>query len=131
MMNSKKKFFLIFGCFTLIIGIIELGILIRERNSIQEEENANNYFIDNMDTNIDKDSQYHDYVTDVLVEAIKEENGVKDCQININYSNGEIVSVNVNIVAEDDEVNISETDILNYVSKSLGISTEDIIVSYD
>lgn len=131
MANSKKKFFLIFGCFTLTIGIIILGILIRERNSIQEEENANSYCIDNMDTNIDKDSQYHDYVINVLVEAIKEKNGVKDCQIYTNYSNGEIVSVNVNVVAEDDEVNITETDILDYVSKTLGISTEDIIVSYD
>lgn len=128
---TKKKFFMILGCFAFFIGIIVTGIVIRKSNISRERETAYSYCIDNMDINIDKDSQYHDYITEVLAETIKDENGVKDCQINLDYSNSEIISANVSVAVEDDKINISETDILDYVSKSLDISTEDVIVSYD
>ena len=105
--------------------------MIRKSNISRERETANSYCIDNMDTNIDKDSQYHDYIAKALAETIKDANGVADCQVNIIFSNGEVVSADVNVIAEDDKINISETDILDYVSKSLDISTEDVIVSYD
>ncbi|MCH5248344.1 MAG: hypothetical protein J1E98_00355 [Lachnospiraceae bacterium] len=130
-MNSKKRLFLILGCCTLIVVITIMGIMLRESSSFQEREKANRYCIDDMDTNNDKDSLYFDYIVAVLVETIKNENGVMDCKINLNYSNGEIVSANVSVVAEGDEINISETNILDYVSQSLEISTEDIILSYD
>lgn len=130
-MNSKKIFFLILGSCTLVIGITVTGIMIRESNFFQDREKARSYNIDNMDTNIDKDSLYYDYIIEKLVETIKDEKGVMDCKINVNYSNGEIVSANVSVAAEDNKISISETNILDYVSQSLEISTEEIILSYE
>lgn len=130
-MSPKKGFFLILGSCTLVIGVTVMGIMIRESNFFQAREKARSYYIDNMDTNIDKDSLYFDYIIEELVETVKNENGVMDCRINVDYSNGEIVSANVSVVTEDDKINISLTNILDYVSQSLGISTEDIILSYE
>ena len=132
MMNSKKKLIMILVCITLFIGITVIGIAINGSSFSKEENEANSYNINTLlGTNIDKDSQYSDYISKLLAETIKEENGVMDCQVNISFSNGEVISANVNLVAEDDKVNISETDILEYVSKALEISKEDIIVTYD
>jgi len=130
-MNFKKRFFLILGGFAFIIGITVVGFMTRKSSFFQKRENTNNYCIDNMDVCLDKDSLYSDYIIKALVETIKDENGVMDCRINVNYSNGEIVSANVRVVAEDNGINISETNILNYVSQALEISTEDIVLSYD
>ncbi len=62
----------------------------------------------------------------MLVEELKEEIGVADCKIKINYSNGDILSANISVVAGDNENNIAESDIMDYVFRSLGISTENI-----
>lgn len=127
-MNSKKGFLLFGGCCILVIGVTIAGIMIGESSFSQEREKPNIY---GKDTNIDKDSLYLDYVIKTLVKAIKDEDGILDCKIDVEHLNGKIISANVNVVAENDEINISETNILNYISKTLEISTEDIILSFD
>ncbi len=129
-MNSKK-FLYSLGSFTLVIGVIVMGIMIRQSNFFPKRKTVNNYCIDNLNQNLDKDSLYYDYNIEALAGRIKDENGITDCKINVNYLNGEIISVNISVVVEDDEVNISETDILDYVSQSLEISIENIELSYD
>lgn len=90
-----------------------------------------NYCIDNLNQSLDKDSVYCDYIIAMLVEELKEEIGVADCKVKINYSNGDILSANISVIAGDNENNIAESDIMDYVSRSLGISTENIELSYD
>lgn len=67
----------------------------------------------------------------MLAEELKEEIGVADCKVKINYSNGDIPSANISVIAGDNENNISETGIMDYVFRSLEISTENIELSYD
>ena len=131
-MNYKKNA-LIMGSSILIIGITIAGIMIGEGSFSQAEEKGNSYCIDNWDADadIDKDSLYHDYLMKTLAENIKNEDGIRDCKIDVNYANGEIVSAKVSIDAENDEPTISETNILDYISQSLEISTEDIALSFD
>lgn len=115
-MNFKKRFYLILVCYILVIGVIIVGIIIGKRGFSPETP---------------QDSLYLNYIVKTLVETIEDENGIMDCKIDVNYSNGEIVSVNVSVVAENDEINISEISILDYISQSLGISTEDIVLSFE
>ena len=107
-----------------------MGIMIRAGSSLQKKEMEHSYCIDNLNSSLDKDSLYYDYIIEMLVEELKEKSGVADCKIKINYSNGDIPSTNISVVAGDNENNIAESDIMDYVSRSLGISTENIELSY-
>ncbi len=128
---STKKILGSLGGFVLIIGVIVMGIMIRAGSSLQKKEMEHSYCIDNLNSSLDKDSLYYDYIIEMLVEELKEKSGVADCKIRINYSNGDILSANISVVAGVDENNISETDMLDYVSQALGIPTENIELSYD
>lgn len=128
---STKKILGSLGGFVLIIGVIVMGIMIRAGSSLQKKEMGHSYCIDNLNSSLDKDSLYYDYIIEMLVEELKEKSGVADCKIRINYSNGDILSANISVVAGADENNISETDMLDYVSQALGIPTENIELSYD
>ncbi len=128
---STKKILGSLGGFVLIIGVIVMGIMIRAGSSLQKKEMEHSYCIDNLNSSLDKDILYYDYIIEMLVEELKEKSGVADCKIRINYSNGDILSANISVVAGADENNISETDMLDYVSQALGIPTENIELSYD
>lgn len=88
------------------------------------------YSIDHMNTNIDKEQAYLDYLRKTLAETIKEEMGVADCEIDLGYADGEIISAQVSIAAEDGGADISETDIVDYISHALEIPAEDIILYF-
>ena len=49
----------------------------------------------------------------------------------ISYINSEIVSADVRVVSKDDEIKSAETDIRDTVSEFLGISTENIEMTFD
>lgn len=127
--NFKKNPYLIFGCFALIIGIIAICNIIIKSSLFQERDNS--YSIDNVDTNIDNDSVYFEYIIETLTAKIKDEQGVADCKIDVGYSDGKIASANVSIIVKDEGINVSETNILNYISQTLEIDEEDIVLSYN
>lgn len=56
--------------------------------------------------------------------------GVADCEIDLGYADGEIISAQVSIAAEDGGADISETDIVDYISHALEIPAEDIILYF-
>lgn len=88
------------------------------------------YSMDHMNTNTDKEQAYLDYLRKTLAETIKEEMGVADCEIDLGYADGEIISAQVSIAAEDGGADISETDIVDYISHALEIPAEDIILYF-
>lgn len=107
-----------------------------------EEENINlecmdmeafttkDYYIDNVDTNTDKEQAYLDYLRKTLAETIKEEMGATDCEIDLSYADGEIISARVSIAAEDGGADMPEADIVDYISHALGIPAEDIVLTF-
>lgn len=88
------------------------------------------YYIDNMDTITDKEQAYLDYLENKLSETIKEEMGAADCEIDLSYADGGIISARVSITAGDGGADISETDIVDYIAHALGIPVEDIELTF-
>ena len=88
------------------------------------------YYIDNVDTNTDKEQVYLDYLRKTLAETIKEEMGATDCEIDLSYADGEIISARVSIAAEDGGADMPEADIVDYISHALGIPAEDIVLTF-
>ncbi|MBR1390774.1 MAG: hypothetical protein IJ567_04905 [Lachnospiraceae bacterium] len=80
------------------------------------------------DLTIDKNSLYSDYIGDTMASKIKDAYGFLDCKVEVHYSEDEIVSADVYVV-KNDEKDVAETDILDYVSESLGISAQDVSLS--
>lgn len=116
---DAKKIVLLFGCCVLVIWLTIAGFVIKWCSSSQNKE-----------TSIDKDSLYLDYTMNTLAETIKRENGILDCKIYADYSNGEIGSADVNVVVENNEITVSEIDLLGYISCFLELSKEDIMLSF-
>lgn len=81
-------------------------------------------------TDADKEDIFYSYLEKTMAENIIDIDGIVDCEMHINYSDGEVDSVDVSIVTEAGENNFSETDILRYISKALEISVEDISLSF-
>ena len=50
--------------------------------------------------------------------------------MDINCSNGEVLSANVKVAVEDKTGNDLETEIMDYLSTSLGISAKNIGISF-
>ena len=90
------------------------------------------YLITEIDSgDISIESVYCNYIENILTPQIEDYFEIPACKIDVSYSNGEIVSAEIRVVTEKDETNALETDIIDYVSKALGISTENITLSFD
>ena len=88
------------------------------------------YLITEIDSgDISIESVYCNYIENILTPQIENYFEISACKIDVSYSNGEIVSAEIRVVTEGDETNALETDIIDYVSKALGISTENITLS--
>lgn len=111
-------------CTLCFIAVFTIG----QNSAIAKAENFNQDV--NIDS-IDKKNEYFNYKEKILAEIIKDSNGISDCKIDINHSNDEVVSVDVNVVTENDNTGAWETTILNYISEALGISTEDITLTFN
>ena len=129
-MNYKKRLALIMGCGVIVICGVIAGVMVK-RNA---ESEIIQYSLDDIqNVNIidaDKEDMYYSYMEKTMAENITGIDGIVDCEMHINYSDGEVDSVDVSIVTETDENNFSETDILTYISKALEISVEDISLSF-
>ena len=90
------------------------------------------YLITEIDSeDISIESVYCNYIENILAPQIEDYFEITACKIDVSFSNGEIVSAEIRVVTEDDETNALETDIMDYVSKALEISTENITLSFD
>ena len=118
----KKATILSLGAAVIVIA----GIATMAATSAAKNRNDSfDYDITNFfDEDGDKESKYSDYITNEMASVIENNYEITSCKIDVSYSDGEIVSADIRVVTENDETNALETDISNYVSKALGISTE-------
>ena len=120
---NKKKIAVIGGC-VLILGITVGGITaVASRKDIHLEEFQENIVAD-------KDKSYSEYLANTISSTLKENYGIADCEMDINCSNGEVLSANVKVAVEDKTGNDLETEIMDYLSTSLGISAKNIGISF-
>ncbi len=127
-MSYKKKFTLILGGCVLVFGVTVGGIVANASGFSRENVYLSN---ENQDIVIDKESLYSEYVAKTIASKIKDSFEIEDCEINMTYLNGEFVFADISVVTENDEVNDLETNILDYVSETLGISTQYISITFN
>lgn len=120
----KKKFTLILGICVFILGVIT-GCAMTETNTYSHKDIC----LDDWSTNIDKDKEYSEFIEKTLASTIKEDCHLSDCKMKVSCSNGKITSAHVYIVTREDKSDDLETDILNYVSEALEISTQKVTLS--
>ena len=126
-MRMKKATLLSLGA----AAIIVVGTVTTFATSAVENS-THSYNIDTVfDGDIDKDRQYSEYITKVIASEIKDISGIIDCEVDVSRLNGEFVSADVSVVTKEGETDDLKTDILDYVSTSLGIPTENITLSFD
>lgn len=121
----KKRFTIILGACIFSLALITGGIAAEAGYSSQKNISTDN----NHKTNTAKDNLYYDYITNTLESAIKNNDEIQDCEININHSNNTLISVNVKIVTKDNELNTMDTDIKDYISQALEILPENITLT--
>ena len=127
--NVSKAVELRFSANNGVISFLQDGHVVFEPN-----EQSTQYSLDDIQnvntTDADKAAMYYSYLEKTMAENITDIDGIVECEMKINYSDGEVDSVDVSIVTETGENSFSETDILSYISKALGISVEDISLSF-
>lgn len=122
----KKRFTLILGVCTLGLALIAGGTAAEKWYSLQENISIDSY---NQSTNADKDSLYYDYIINTMESAIKDNDEILDCEIDVERLNGKLISADVKVITKNDGTNALETNIRDYVSKALEISSENITLS--
>jgi len=94
----------------------------------EESKNTNDY---NQYTENIKDSLYYDYIINVLESAVENSDEILDCKIDINFSGQKPAAADVKITAKDGGIGALQTDIKDYLSQSLNISYENIVLIFD
>lgn len=123
--KSKKGLFLAFGICILFAGTTIGNVYAENITAVKYID-----FDKGIISEVSKKDFSMDYVSAITVSAIKELNGVLDCEINFNVTDDENVFVNVMILAtENVEDNILEAGIAEYVSSAFDIPTENITMS--
>ena len=127
-MRMKKTSLLSLGAAVIVIvGITAAFAAFAAEN----QSNRSDFNLDAvLDGDIDKESKYADYIENRIASDIKDYYEFTACKMDVSLSNGEIVSAEIRVVTEDDETNALETDILDRVSKALGIPTESITLYF-
>lgn len=124
---KNKSWFLGIGIAVciLLVGIIFLMIHNIEESREEEADSVNQF------TDIEKEELYYDYMEKKLASMIERAYKFLDCEVDIGYSESEVLGVDIKFtVPEDSIVNDSmRTDISEFISKALDISTENIAVS--
>lgn len=124
---KNKSWFLGIGIAVciLLVGIIFLMIHNIEESREEEADSVNQF------TDIEKEELYYDYMEKKLASMIERAYKFLDCEVDIGYSESEVFGVDIKFtVPEGSIVNDSmRTDISEFISKALDISTENIAVS--
>lgn len=127
-MKNKSWFLSIgIGVCILLLAIICLVIQKNEKSRGEEADFTNQ----NELTDIEKRELQYDYLEKVLASMIESVFDVLDCEVDINYSESEILGADIKFTGpEGSIVNDSmRTAISECISKALEISTENITIS--
>ena len=122
---NNKKLFLILGVCVILFGITGLAIarsdkFFGDRTGAEDSSLLNDNLF----------PSYCDYAADVMTYVLEEDDKIANCEIDISYSNEEILSVTAEIIlaAQSMENEIQPDKIENYIAQSLDIPTEKIAI---
>ena len=113
--NDKKRILLaIGGC--IILGFTLAGVIMIKSRDKEE---------------VDKNSFYFDYLETRIATEIETIDAVSNCEINISYSGNTIISAEVYIDVEGEEIENVEAKIMNYVSVVFELPEDKISIIYE
>ena len=113
---NNKKLFLILGVCVFLLGIAAFAIT-----------RSNKFFGDRTgteDSTLSNDNlfpSYWDYAADVMTYVLEKNDKIADCEIDISYSDEEILSVTaeITLTSQSTENEIQSDKIANYISQTL------------
>ncbi|MCI9142866.1 MAG: hypothetical protein HFH87_09635 [Lachnospiraceae bacterium] len=126
MRKFNKKSFLVFGVCVFLLGIT--GFVITRLKCFHSNG------IDAEGSSLSDEDLFHsycDYAVNFMTYVLESDDKIADCEINVSYSNEEILSVTAEIVltAQNTENEIQSDKIADYISQTLDIPTEKIAIS--
>lgn len=127
-MKYKWRFLIIgVGVCILFLGIM-CSVIQKNRKFSEEEADFENQL-----TNIEHEELLYDFREKMLASMLERTSKVSDCEVDIIYSESEIVGVNIKFSVPEGGIrnDTLRTDISESISKALNISTESITVSID
>ncbi len=100
--------------------------MIQKNRTFREEADFENQI-----TDIEREKLLYDFLEKQLTLMLESTCKVSDCEVDIIYSESEIVGANIKVSVPEGGIgnDALRTDILEVVSKALDISTESITVS--
>ena len=123
---NNKKLFLILGVCVFLLGITGVAIarsgkFFGDRTGSEDPSLSNENLF----------PSYCDHAADVMTYVLEEDDKIADCEIDVSYSNEEILSVTAEIIlaAQNTENEIQSDKIADYISQTLDIPTEKIAIS--
>lgn len=122
---TNKRHVLGIGVCILFLGIACFVILRTEKPG-GEEIRFENQFTDN-----EKENVHYHYLEKYLALMLERTGSVSDCEVEINHSEGKVVGVDVGFaMSESNSGNEAmKADILEYFSKALDVSEDNIVIS--
>ena len=126
MKNKKWSFGIGIGVCILLLGMMCIVIQNFGKSRGEEADFADQF------TNSEEEKMYN-YMEKQLALILERTGMVWDCEVDISYSESEIVGADIKITAPEGSIGNDNlrTDIAEAISKALNISTESITVSAD
>lgn len=124
-MKNKRRILTIgIGVCILFVGI---SLVVLQAGKSREE----GIVFENQLTDFEKEDAYYDWLEKYLAMMLKRTCKALDCEVDINYLEGKIVGVGIDVAVSEESVgnDALKTDISDCISKALNVTRESIVVS--